>query len=145
MLNLRIECQHHTIFLKCSHHVHCTYCLWRHIFLIKQEVIVDFLREACLNLPNRKLLFCNKKKLQKSWRMDSFEQSNRKVKIRFVSFPIIYIPIHVVELLNWCSIALISFVFLVNCVCQFVTSPCQRWVTSSNKSNPSDEKLNKHK
>ena len=48
--------------------------------------------------------------------MDSFEQSNRKVKIRFVSFPIIYIPIHVVELLNWCSIALISFVFLVNCV-----------------------------
>lgn len=59
--------------------------------------------------------------------MDSFEQSNRKVKIRFVSFPIIYIPIHVVELLNWCSIALISFVFLVNCVCQFVTSPCQRY------------------
>lgn len=27
VLNLRIEWQHHTIFLKCSHHVHCTYCL----------------------------------------------------------------------------------------------------------------------
>lgn len=79
---------------------------------------------SMLELAQPEIITLLQKKLQKSWSKNEGALNGPiERSIRFVCFSAIYIPIYLLKLSNWCSVALIYFVFLVTFgVCQFYES-----------------------